>query len=183
MASSVICGARLRRLIGCAAAIVSAAGCATAAGDAAPAVEVGRPVPAYAATALDGGPSSLAALRGRPVLLNVWATWCVPCRNEMPALEALHQKYRAAGLAVIGVSIDAAADAGRVKGFAGELGVTYPLWLDAEDRVSGIFFAIGVPATYLIGKDGTLLWRKVGGLEMGDASLERALRAAGVTGE
>ncbi len=179
MQTSLIHGAKARRLIGCASVVASLNGCAAASGDGA-AVEVGRPAPAYAATALDGGPSSLEALRGQVVLLNVWATWCIPCRTEMPALEALHQKYRTAGLKVIGVSIDAAADAERVKGFARDLGVTYPLWLDGEDRVSGVFFAVGVPTTYLIGKDGTLLWRKMGGLEMNDPTLEKALTGAGM---
>ena len=173
-------GSPARCLLACASVVASLAACAATAGDQSPVVEVGRLAPAYAATALDGGPSSLAALRGKPVLLNVWATWCIPCRLEMPALEAVHQKYRAAGLAVVGVSIDAATDVGRVQGFARDLGVTYPLWLDAEDRVSGVFFAVGVPATYLIGKDGTLLWRKLGGLEARDASLEAALKRAGV---
>jgi cytochrome c biogenesis protein CcmG/thiol:disulfide interchange protein DsbE len=169
-----------RRFSGTLGVVVVLTGCSAGSGDRAPVVEVGRPAPAYAATALDGGPSSLEALRGRPVLLNVWATWCVPCRAEMPALEALHQKYRTGGLAVVGVSIDAAADADRVKGFARDLGVTYALWLDADDHVSGIFSAIGVPATYLIGKDGTLLWRKLGGLEVNDATLQAALKSAGL---
>ena len=173
-------GATARRLIALAGAVASVTGCGTAAEQAAIAVEVGRPAPAYGALSLDGGPATLEALRGKPVLMNVWATWCVPCRNEMPALEALHQKYRAAGLTVIGVSVDAAADVGLVKEFAHDLGVTYPLWLDAEDRVSGLFFAIGVPATYLIGNDGTLLWRKLGGLEANDPTLAAALKVAGL---
>jgi thiol-disulfide isomerase/thioredoxin len=180
MTANVICAATARRLIAFAGAVASLTGCVTASEQAATAVEVGRPVPAYGALSLDGGPSSLNALHGKPVLLNVWATWCVPCRNEMPALEALHQKYRAAGLAVIGVSVDGAADVGLVKEFAHDMGVTYPLWLDAEDRVSGLFFAVGVPATYLIGKDGTLLWRKLGGLEANDATLATALKVAGL---
>lgn len=125
-------------------------------------VEVGRPAPRYAATSLQGDSVSLAGLRGDVVLLNIWATWCHPCRTEIPELERLHERYRAQGLQVIGVSVDVGGEDAAVGEFATEYGVTYPVWRDPEGRVSTLFAAIGVPATYLIGRDGTLLWRKVG---------------------
>src|SRR3990172_2498809 len=153
-----------------------------AAGDAA-VVEVGRRVPGYSAVSLTGGPASLAELRGRVVLLNVWATWCVPCRTEMPDLEALHQLYASRGLSLVGVSIDASSDAERVKEFAAERRVSYALWHDGDDRVSGLFYAVGVPATYLIGRDGVLRWKRLGPLGKDepelDAVLTKALEEAG----
>ena len=149
-----------------------------ACGSEAPAVAVGRPVPAYAATPLTGGPGSLAELRGRVVLLNVWATWCVPCRTELPELQSLHVRYAPQGLALIGVSIDAGADADRVKEYAQARGVRYALWLDADDRISATFYAVGVPATYVIGRDGVLRWRRVGPLQRDEPELNTALQKA-----
>ena len=126
------------------------------------AVEVGQPAPAYAATSLAGDSVSLAGLRGDVVLLNIWATWCHPCRTEIPELERLHQRFQSRGLEVIGVSVDVGGEDGAVAAFGKEYGLTYPVWRDPDGRVSTLFAALGVPATYLIGRDGTLLWRKVG---------------------
>jgi cytochrome c-type biogenesis protein len=141
-------------------------------------VAVGKPVPMYGAPAMAGGIDSLAKHRGEVVLLNVWATWCIPCQKELPDLEKLHQRYKGEGLTIIGASIDAAADAGQVKGFATDHGVTYPLWLDADDKVTGIFYAVGVPATYLIGRDGVLRWRALGPIRPEDPKFHEALKAA-----
>src|SRR5690606_20836901 len=69
----------------------------------------GDEAPAYGAVSLDGDSVALASLAGRPVLLNVWATWCPPCREEMPALQELHDRYDERGLAVVAVSLDASA--------------------------------------------------------------------------
>jgi cytochrome c biogenesis protein CcmG, thiol:disulfide interchange protein DsbE len=143
-------------------------------------VEIGQMVPAYDATPLTGPAAdrSLAALRGRVVLLNVWATWCVPCRTELPDLEAIHTKYADRGLVVVGVSIDDGGDAARVRDFATERGVTYPLWHDPLDRISGLFLANGVPATYLVGRDGALRWRWMGPLTREDPALNAEIEQA-----
>ena len=141
-------------------------------------VAVGAPAPAYSAETLDGKMISLADHRGQVVLLNIWATWCKPCREEIPALETLHQRHAAAGLLVAGVSIDLTSEKPRVESFARALGATYPLWLDPDDRVSNTFLAIGVPATYLIGRDGTLRWRHMGPVTADDPALQAALTVA-----
>lgn len=70
-------------------------------------VDVGLPVPQYAAVTLAGDSTSLAAQRGKVVLLNIWATWCHPCRAEIPELEAIHHRYKDRGLEIVGVSVDA----------------------------------------------------------------------------
>lgn len=141
-------------------------------------VAVGREVPAYAATTLDGTPVSLAQHRGEVVLLNIWATWCKPCREEIPALETLHKAYAARGLLVAGVSIDAHDDTASIAGFARDLGATYPLWHDQDDRISTTFLAIGVPNTYLIDRAGVLRWRHVGAVKADDPVLLAALDSA-----
>lgn len=141
-------------------------------------VQVGQPAPDYATTRMDGTPVSLAGHRGDVVLLNIWATWCKPCREEIPALEQLHQEFAAQGLVVAGVSIDVISDTARIAGFARDLGATYPLWHDPDDRVSGTFLSIGVPTTYLVDRDGVLRWRHLGIVRADDRRLREALDAA-----
>jgi len=123
---------------------------------------IDAPAPAYEATALDGAPVTLASLRGQVVLLNVWATWCGPCREEIPYLSALSREEEAQGLKIIGVSIDTKADQPKVGDLAAQLGMPYAVWLDPDDRVSGLFRASGVPASMLIDRDGVLRWRHLG---------------------
>lgn len=145
-------------------------------------IEVGQPAPAYAATTLAGDSASLAALRGRPVLLNVWATWCHPCRTEIPELQALHERYAPRGLEVVGVSIDVGGEDDAVRDFVQEFGMTYPVWRDPDGRVSNVFSTIGVPDTYLIDRDGVIRWMHLGPIRMGDTTLVRAIEAA-IAGE
>lgn len=138
-------------------------------------VAVGAPAPAYAAQTVEGSPIALADLHGKVVLLNIWATWCKPCREEIPALETLFQRHRTQGLEVIGVSIDAPSEAGRLRPFVTELGASYPLWHDPDDRVSSTFLALGVPASYLIDRNGVLRWRHMGPVRADDPALTAAL--------
>ncbi len=167
----------LRMLRALAISALALGGIACGRGDRA-AVTVGEPAPAYSTHTLDGTPIALADLRGNVVLLNIWATWCKPCREEIPALEQLHQRHRDAGLVIAGVSIDQPGDQEKVATFARDLGATYTLWHDPDDVVSTTFLAIGVPASYLIGRDGTLLWKHVGPVTADDSVLNAALTAA-----
>ena len=141
-------------------------------------VEVGHPVPAYAAVNLSGDTVSLGRLRGRPVLLNIWATWCAPCRIEIPYLEQLHAEHGGAGLEVIGVSIDSRGEEEKIGEFAREMGMTYPIWFDPDQRVTSVMLSFGVPASYLIGRDGVLLWRHLGVLRDTDREFAAALAEA-----
>jgi cytochrome c-type biogenesis protein len=127
-----------------------------------PAVEVGRAAPAYAAVTLEGEDVSLERLRGKPVLLNVWATWCAPCREEIPYLSRLFAEHRDEGLEIIGVSIDARGEDEKIAEFAKDIGMRYPVWLDPDQRVAATFLAFGVPASYLVDRHGVLRWKHVG---------------------
>ena len=119
----------------------------------------------YSATALEGGDAvSLADLRGEVVLLNTWATWCAPCKTEMPWLQLLSERYGAQGLQVIGVSIDRAGKDDAARSFADDLGVTFPIWRDASNHFARTFETTGVPETLLIGRDGAVLHRWKGAL-------------------
>lgn len=149
-------------------------GCAGS-GDGPARVEVGIEAPTYAARNLKGDSVSLALLRGKPVLLNVWATWCLPCKEEIPFLETLHGKHAAQGLQIIGVSIDARGDEPKIESFARDFGMTYPIWRDPDERVNARFLAIGVPSTYLIDRDGVLRWKHLGTLRPTSAGFQAAL--------
>lgn len=118
-------------------------------------------MPAYAAKYLDGQPFDVNAKRGQVVLLNVWATWCGPCRYEVPELQALHEKYRARGFEVVGVSVDEdGADA--VKQFVTENKITYPIVLDSAGRVANVLRTTVLPTSVIIDRDGRIIWRKIG---------------------
>ncbi len=141
-------------------------------------VKVGAAAPAYATRALSGDSVSLAALRGQVVLLNIWATWCHPCRTEIPELEALHRQYAKDGLVVAGVSVDnGGMDAG-IREFVRDFQMTYPVWLDPDERITAQFLTIGVPETFLIDRTGVIRWRKIGAIQQGDTTLTNALRKA-----
>lgn len=145
-----------------------------------PSGEVGAPAPAYQSTTMAGDTASLEALRGRTVLLNVWATWCHPCREELPVLQHLHEVHASRGLVLIGVSIDAGGAHDAIAEFARTYGVTYPLWHDPDNTVSTVFQGIGVPLSVLIGPDGIIRWKHLGPVRENDpalaAALEKALR-------
>lgn len=125
-----------------------------------------EPVPDYAAAQLDQqGELALSDLRGKVVLLNGWATWCHPCRDEMPLLEQLQQDYGDQGLRVVGVSIDQGNAKARIEEFAADVGVTFTLLHDSKNAFARTFRTSGVPETMLIGRDGELLYRWKGPIE------------------
>jgi cytochrome c-type biogenesis protein len=109
------------------------------------------------------------------VLLNVWATWCHPCRDEIPELQRLYERYRGRGLEMVGVSIDAAGADDAIADFARRYGMTYPVWRDPDETVSATFLVIGVPATFLIDSSGILRWKKTGPIGPADRSLTSAI--------
>ncbi len=145
------------------------------AGPASGEVSVGSPMPPYTATTLDGGSFDLASERGNVVLLNLWATWCVPCRYEIPELQKLHDKNASRGFKVIGVSLD---DGGAdlVKQFVAEHKMTYPVLLDPDGKLANIFQTSSVPTTVLIDRKGKIVWKQLGAISEGDVS--KALEAA-----
>lgn len=137
-----------------------------------------RPAPAFAFTTLDGRAVSLDSLRGRPVLLDFWATWCAPCVKSMPELEAVHRRWAARGLTVLGVSIDEGGDA-LVRKFVAKRKVTYPIAVDAaQDPVWAAYRVKSVPAAFLIDGEGRIVAQWTGrGVDVKDleARLETLL--------
>ncbi len=112
------------------------------------------PVPAVTLAALDGPPVSLAALRGHPVVLNFWASWCIPCRDEAPLLEATWEEFRSQGLLVFGINTQDMETPART--FLKELHITYPTLRDSDGSVARLFGTTGVPETFFIGRDGRI---------------------------
>jgi cytochrome c-type biogenesis protein len=165
----------MRRGAALLAAAVAAAGCG---GEGYRPLQEGDPVPDYAAATLAGDTVSLADLRGRVVVLNVWATWCPPCIEEMPALDALQERMAAEDLSVVAVSIDARADAPAVAAFVEEHDLALTVLHDPARRVERDFRTMGVPESFLIGRDGHIARRWIGQFDPLAAETMRKVREA-----
>lgn len=119
---------------------------------------LGAAAPEFHATTLTT-PSrvrTLADYRGQPVLLNIWATWCAPCRAEMPSIERLHNTYGPRGLKVVAVSIDDPGTEAAIRAFARDMGLTFEILHDSTGQVQRAYETTGVPETIIIGRDGVI---------------------------
>lgn len=139
--------------------------------------EIGTVAPAFGAVALNGDSVNLAKLKGDVVLLNVWATWCIPCRREIPELQALHQEHSERGLHVVGVSVDDSSADADVEEFAKSFSMTYTILRDPGESVSNAFRIPGVPASFLIDREGIVRWRHLGPFKATDSTFLAALNA------
>jgi cytochrome c biogenesis protein CcmG, thiol:disulfide interchange protein DsbE len=116
--------------------------------------EIGEAAPPLVLTALDGTVIDLAKLRGKVVLVNFWATWCAPCRKEMPTFDAFYRRHRGENFELVGVSIDFARDAAKMRKAAAPL--AYPIaWIN-DAGVNGFGAPDGVPITYVIDAEGII---------------------------
>ncbi|HET6232784.1 MAG TPA: redoxin domain-containing protein [Longimicrobiaceae bacterium] len=136
-------------------------------------VDVGSPAPDFAVRDMQGRQVKLSDLRGQVVLLNVWATWCGPCREEMPSMQRLYTKLAPEGLHVVAVSIDATGASagsaehpgGDVGAFVRQFGLTFPVWLDPEGETSRLYRTTGVPESFVIDRDGSIVKKVIGATE------------------
>jgi thiol-disulfide isomerase/thioredoxin len=112
---------------------------------------------------LTGAQQSLAGYKGRVVVLNFWATWCEPCKKEMPDLSAIQNDYAALGVQVIGAAGDAAEDSAKVLKFIREYKVNFPVWIGATtDDMERFGVGTVLPATVIIDREGKIVWREIG---------------------
>ncbi len=121
----------------------------------------GKIAPAFTLVDLDGKKVSLAQFKGKPVMVNFWATWCAPCKLEMPWLEEFHQKYGPSGLVILGIAAD---DAGKtvIANTAKKLGVTYPILL-ADGTVQTAYGGVDyMPESFYVGRDGKVMLQTAG---------------------
>jgi len=123
--------------------------------------KVRLPAPQFNLATLDGDNKRLSDYQGKVILLNFWATWCAPCREEMPGMQTLYKKYKDQGLVIAAVS----ADQGKVENvesFANKLALTFPILMDANGDVRNRYEVVGLPMSYLIGRDGKMSGRIIG---------------------
>lgn len=125
-------------------------------------VTVGSAAPEFEAVTLDGAPTNLAAYRGEWVLLNVWATWCAPCRTEMPSIQRLHDRFAESGLRVVAVSVDAPGAGDAIRSFQEELGLTFDIVHDVAGTIQPAYQSYRVPETFLIDPEGTIRKKVIG---------------------
>ncbi|MSR35393.1 MAG: TlpA family protein disulfide reductase [Gemmatimonadetes bacterium] len=150
-------------------------------------VIAGLPAPGFLVSTLDGQPVTLDSYRGKVVLLNVWATWCAPCREEMPSMQRLYEQMAGKDFEILAVSVDEAVD-GKVPkealaAFAAELGLTFPMLHsppESPDDIQRVYQTTGVPESFLIGKDG-VIYRRLSGATSWDSPQyqEQILRLLG----
>jgi peroxiredoxin len=121
-------------------------------------VQLGSKAPDFKALTLDSIPREkrLADYRGKVLMINVWATWCLPCRVEMPSIEALNKDYASKGLKIVAVSIDDPGTDATIRAFVKQYGLTFEVLHDAEARISEAYDITGYPETFIVGKDGVI---------------------------
>jgi cytochrome c biogenesis protein CcmG/thiol:disulfide interchange protein DsbE len=145
--------------------------------NAAPAgAHVGQPAPDFALADLEGNPLRLAELRGRPVIINFWASWCGPCVEEFPLLQAAAARHRADGLTVIGIVYRDNSEAARA--FMARLGAAWPAAMDPGEQVAERFGIYGPPETFFIDRNGVVRGRQIGQLSASDLDRQLALALA-----
>lgn len=130
-------------------------------------VGVGVKAPGFSALTLDSiaRPKTLADYRGDVLFINIWATWCGPCRIEMPSIEELHRAYAAKGLKVVGISVDDPGSDDAIRAFAKEYGLTFEILHDPagqEGKISRDFQTSGYPETVIVGRDGIIRKKYLG---------------------
>lgn len=140
-------------------------------------IEVGSVLPAYSSPNLDGSTYDPAQKRGTVQLVNIWATWCGPCRYEIPELQAIHDRYKSRGFEVIGVSVDETGIDG-VRKFVEEQKMTYPVVLDEKGTLADMLQTSVLPTTILLDREGKIVWKKLGAIMPEDKELETAIETA-----
>ncbi len=135
----------------------------------------GIPAPDFTLERLDGGSVRLWELRGKVVLLNFWATWCEPCRREMPLLAEIYRMYHPQGVEVLGVNLTSQDDLAEVRRFVAAFDLPFPILLDHNGRVERAYGLFGVPTTVFIDREG-IIQRVVMGVLKSRADVEGTLR-------
>ncbi len=141
-------------------------------------VSVGSRAPDFRATTVDSVPRAhtLADYKGQVVLLNIWGTFCLPCRDEMPAIEKLHQAMAAQGLKVVAISMDDPGFEQKIRDFAKQYDLTFQILYDPSGKIVNDYQTTGVPETFVIARDGVIRKKVIGASDWNSAG-NRALIA------
>ncbi len=138
--------------------------------------QVGDAAPDFQAVSLDGGRTvALADYAGQTILVNLWATWCAPCRFETPYLQSVYEENQERGLMIVGVSVDSPSALDSVNEYLEQMGVTYDIQLDPDMVSTDVFVAMGLPASFLIDGDGVVRFTRLGPIAEGDPAFLEAL--------
>lgn len=137
--------------------------------------EVGHPAPDFRLTSVDGVPVRLRDLEGKVVFVNLWATWCPPCRQEMPSMVELYKQFRDDGLEILAISQDR--DSAEVKRFMNRFQIPFPVLMDQNKMVYNLYRATGVPETHLIDKDGMIRFSRIGPFDWTSPDIVSTVRA------
>ena len=121
----------------------------------------GKPVPNFAFPDLNGTMVSLDQHRGKVLFINIWATWCAPCREEMPSMESLYQQMKGDNFKMLAISIDSDGKDSVVP-FVEEFGLTFTVLVDQKNESTDLFKATGVPETFIVDKGGTVVYHHLG---------------------
>ena len=119
--------------------------------------------PDFMLDTLDGKKVTLSELRGKIVIINLWATWCPPCRAEMPALENVYKQYKDSGVVILGLNVTNQDSEKDIPPFVKEFGLTFPILLDRDGSVSALYQLRGLPTTYFVNREGIIRTVVVGG--------------------
>jgi peroxiredoxin len=133
------------------------------AGELPAALHIGAPAPDFTLSTPAGESIRLSDLRGQAVLINLWATWCPPCRQEMPAIQRIYRDYRDQGFVVLAVNTTSQDDPFNIAPFVERYGLTFPVLLDETGEVSAAYNLRSLPTSYFIARDGTIRDVVVGG--------------------
>ncbi len=127
-------------------------------------LELGLPAPDFTFPDLNGKVVSLSDYRGKVVFVNIWATWCLPCRDEMPSMQKLYNRFKGEAFEILAVSIDSA---GRnaVAPFMQELNLTFPALLDTRGDIRSLYGTTGVPESFIVDKKGNLVKKVIGAID------------------
>ena len=123
---------------------------------------IGKPAPQFAMQLLGGGEFRLSDHEGRPLVINFWASWCPPCRQESPAFERQWRRYRDTGIQFVGVDIQD--DVSDAEAYVREFGLTFPNGLDPDGKITIDYGVIGLPVTFFVGSSGIVEGRWVGAI-------------------
>jgi cytochrome c biogenesis protein CcmG, thiol:disulfide interchange protein DsbE len=139
-------------------------------------VSVGSKAPPFQAATVDSVPKTqtLADYKGQVVLLNIWGTFCLPCRDEMPAIEKLHKAMAPQGLKVVAVSMDDPGFQDKIRAFVKEFGLTFQILYDPSGKITNDYQTTGVPETFIIARDGVIRKKVIGASDWNSES-NRAL--------
>jgi len=130
---------------------------------------------AFSLLDIDDNTHSLAAYKGKVVIVNFWATWCPPCRFELPAMEKAYQKLKTEDVIMLGINVGE--DADTIFSFTADYPVTFPLLMDRDSKVTQAYPVIGLPTTFVIDPNGKIIYRAVGTREWDERSLIKKVLA------